>query len=58
MEFLHMSKELNDLSDQLLNGSSDRVIVTLVPNEEEFPHTCGQENRAVNELWKRRSPTK
>jgi hypothetical protein len=35
MEFLHMPKELNDLSDQ--------VIVTLIPNKKEFPSNCGQE---------------
>ena len=41
MEFFHMPKELNDLSDQ--------VIVTLVPNKEEFPRNNGQEWRPGNE---------
>ena len=42
MEFLYMAKELNGLSDQ--------GIVTLAPNEEEFP-CSGHEDRAVKEAW-------
>ena len=42
-----MSKELNGLND----------IVTLVPNEEEFPCKCGQEIWAVEEVWEGRCPT-
>ena len=37
MEFLHMPKELNDLTDQVLSQ--------LGPNEEEFPRMCGQWRR-------------
>ena len=36
MKFLHMPKELNDLSDQ-------PGIVTLIPNGEEFPRMYGHE---------------
>ena len=36
---------------------SDRVIVLLVPNEEEFPHNCKHEDRAVKEAWEGRAPT-
>jgi hypothetical protein len=28
----------------------------LVPNEEELPHMCGQENRAAKEAWEGRGP--
>ena len=44
MEFLHMSKELNDLIDR-------------APNEEEFPCRCGQEYRELKEAWEGRGPT-
>ena len=43
MEFLHMPKELN--------GLSDRVLFILVPNGEEFSCRWGQEDRAVEEAW-------
>jgi len=33
-------------------------IVTLVPNQEEFPHWCGQENQAVKEAREGLGPTK
>jgi hypothetical protein len=32
-------------------------IVTLVPNEEEFTHMCGQENWAMKEAWEGWDPT-
>ena len=35
-----------DVNLNICNG-----IVTLVPNKKEFPHMCGQENRAVKEAW-------
>ena len=49
MEFLHMSKELNVLSDWVLS--------TLVPNGEEFLRMCGQEDRVVKKAWEGRGPT-
>ena len=33
-------------------------IVTLVPNEEKFPHRCGHEDRAMKEAWEGWGPTK
>jgi hypothetical protein len=32
-------------------------IVTLVLDEEEFPHKCGQEDHALKEAWKGQGPT-
>jgi hypothetical protein len=29
----------------------------MVPNEEEFPRRCGQEDQAMKEAWKGRGPT-
>ena len=39
-----------------LNGLSNPDIVTLVPHGEEFPRRCGQEDRAVKEVWEGWSP--
>jgi hypothetical protein len=50
MEFLHMPKEFN--------GLSDRCVVTLVPNMEEFPCMCRREDRVVKEAWEERGPGK
>ena len=50
MEFLHMSKKHN--------GLKWLDIVTLVPNKEEFPRRCEQEDRAMKEVWEERGPTK
>jgi hypothetical protein len=33
------------------------IIVTLVPNEEEFPHMCGQEDHASKKTWEGLGPT-
>lgn len=49
--FLYMSKELNDLSDRGFNDLSWLSVVTLVPNEEEFPRRCGQDDHALKEAW-------
>ena len=43
MEFLHMPKELDDLSDQ--------VIVTLVPNKSSHATMNKNEDRAMKEAW-------
>ena len=43
---LHMPKELN--------GLKWPDIVTLDPNREEFPRSCGQEDRAAEDGWERR----
>jgi hypothetical protein len=48
MEFLHIPKKLNGLSDRVLS---------LVSNGEEFPHKCEQENQAMKEAWEGRDPT-
>ena len=48
MEFLHMPKELN--------GFQWPGIVTFVPKEEEFPHRCRQEAKALKEAWEGRGP--
>ena len=42
IEFLHMPKELNGLSDRVWS-------VTLVPTREKLPHMYGQEDWAVKE---------
>ena len=34
----------------------DQAIVSLVLDEEEFPHRCGQEDRLVKEAWEGRGP--
>ena len=41
-------------SSHLPNQKID--IVTLVPDEEEFPCMCGQEDQTVKEAWEGRSP--
>ena len=50
MKFLHMPKELNDLSD--------RVLPHWFPMRRSSPRMCGQEDRAVQEAWEGRGPTK
>ena len=35
----------------------DLEIITFVPNEEEFPRKCEQEDRAVKKAWEGRNPT-
>ena len=42
-----MPKELIGLSDGVVNDLNDRVLSHEFPNEEEFPHMFGQEDRAV-----------
>ena len=39
-----------------LNGFKWSGIVTLVPNDEEFPHRCRQEDHAVKKEWEGRGP--
>jgi hypothetical protein len=48
MKFFHMPKELN--------GLTDWGIITLVPNEEEFPRMFRREDRAVKEAWEGHGP--
>lgn len=45
MEFLHMAKELNDLSDQFCHNSSQQGRV---------PKICEQKDQAMKEAWEGR----
>ena len=49
MEFLHMPKKFN--------GLKWPGVVTLVPNMEEFPRRCEQEDQVMKEAWEGRGPT-
>ena len=48
-------KENNQLPTKSHVELKDNSIVTLIPNEEEFPHRCGQEEKwATKEAWEGR----
>ena len=57
MKSLHMPKELNDLSDRVLNGLKWHSFVTLVPNGEELPRKCKQIDGAMKDAWEGLGPS-
>jgi hypothetical protein len=51
-------KQNNQLPTKTHVELKDNSIVTLVPNEEEFPNKCGQKDQTMKEAWEGRDPAK
>ena len=57
MEFIHMPKELNGLSDRALDGLSEWGLSNWFPNGEEFLQRCGHDDHVVKKAWEGQGPT-